>query len=168
MVTAVTLSMALAFERAETDVMRRSPRPREEPLLSRLMLWRLAFVSVIILAGVFAAFEWQERKGADIETARTTAVNALVAFEMAYLFSVRHRLDPAFSRDGIRGIRPALIAVALTVLLQAGFTYWAPMQSLFGTRQLDIGTCAVLALASAALLVLVEAEKAVLRRCRLR
>jgi magnesium-transporting ATPase (P-type) len=164
MVTAVTLSMALAFERAETDVMRRSPRSREEPLLSRLMLWRLVFVSVIILAGVFAAFEWQERRGADIETARTTAVNTLVAFEMAYLFSVRHRFDPAFSRDGIRGIRPALIAVALTVLLQVGFTYWAPMQRLFGTRHLDIGTCAVLALASASLLVLVEAEKALLRR----
>ena len=74
------------------------------------------------------------------------------------------RFDPAFSRDGIRGIRPALIAVALTVLLQVGFTYWAPMQRLFGTRHLDIGTCAVLALASASLLVLVEAEKALLRR----
>ena len=60
--------------------------------------------------------------------------------------------------------RPALIAVALTILLQLGFTYWAPMQRLFGTRDLDLGTWGVIALASILVLALVEAEKAVLRR----
>ncbi len=164
MVTAVTLSMALAFERPEADIMARPPRRRDAPMLSGVMLWRIGFVSAIILAGVFTAFEWKVRSGADIETARTMAVNTLVAFEMAYLFSARHRFDPAFSRRAIRGIRPALIAVALTILLQVGFTYWAPMQQLFGTRALDIETCGVIALASILVLVLVEAEKAVLRR----
>jgi magnesium-transporting ATPase (P-type) len=164
MVTAVTLSMALAFERAESDVMARPPRRRDAPLLSPLMLWRISFVSVIILAGVFGTFVWQQNRGADIETARTAAVNTLVAFEMAYLFAVRHRLDAAFGRTGIRGIRPALIAVGLTILLQAAFTYWGPMQRLFHTRDLDTATCNFLALASVSVLVLVEAEKAVLRR----
>jgi magnesium-transporting ATPase (P-type) len=164
MVTAVTLSLALAFERAETDVMTRPPRARDAPLLSPLMLWRIGFVSVIILVGVFGTFEWQQRRGADIETARTTAVNTLVAFEMAYLFAARHRLDPALSREGVRGIRPALIAVGLTVLLQVAFTWWEPMQRLFHTRDLDAATCGLLAIASAAVLLLVEAEKAVLQR----
>ena len=164
MVTAVTLSMALAFERAEQGVMARPPRRRDAPLLAPLMLWRIGFVSVIILAGVFGTFEWQQRRGADIETARTAAVNTLVAFEMAYLFAARQRLDAALSRTGARGIRPALIAVGLTILLQAAFTYWGPMQRLFHTRDLDAATCAVLALASASVLLLVEAEKAVLRR----
>ena len=144
--------------------MARPPRRRDAPLLSPLMLWRISFVSVIILAGVFGAFEWQQRRGADIETTRTAAVNTLVAFEMAYLFAARHRLDAAFSRTGARGIRPALIAVALTILLQVGFTYWAPMQRLFGTRGLDLETCGIIALASILVLILVEAEKAVLRR----
>ena len=85
MVTAVTLSMALAFERPEADNGAAAAR-RDAPMLSRVMLWRIGFVSVIILAGVFTAFEWKVRSGADIETARTTAVNTLVAFEMAYLF----------------------------------------------------------------------------------
>jgi magnesium-transporting ATPase (P-type) len=133
-------------------------------MLNGTMLWRIGFVSAIILAGVFTAFEWKARSGADIETARTTAVNTLVAFEMAYLFSARHRFDPAFGRRAIRGIRPAVIAVALTILLQVGFTYWEPMQRLFGTRDLNIETCGVIALASILVLVLVEAEKAVLRR----
>jgi multisubunit Na+/H+ antiporter MnhE subunit len=83
---------------------------------------------------------------------------------MAYLFSARHRFEPAFSREGRRGIRPALIAVALTILLQVGFTYLKPLQQLFGTRDLDIRTCGIIALASILALILVEAEKAVLRR----
>jgi magnesium-transporting ATPase (P-type) len=166
MVTAVTLSMALAFERAETDVMQRPPRPRDAPLLSPLMLWRISFVSVIILAGVFGMFEWQERQGANIETARTAAVNTLVAFEMAYLFAARHRLDPALTPRGLRGVRPALIAVVLTLPLQAAFTYWPPMQQLFHTRALDETTCAVIAGAAAGALLLVELEKAVQRWLR--
>ncbi len=164
MVTAVTLSMALAFERAEADVMARPPRRREAPLLSPLMLWRIGFVSVIILAGVFGTFEWQIRRGSDIETARTTAVNTLVAFEMAYLFAARHRLQAAFGRDSMGGIRPALIAVGLTIVLQVVFTWWGPMQRLFHTRDLDLFTCAVIAVAAASVLLLVEIEKLLLRR----
>ncbi|HYN38034.1 MAG TPA: cation transporting ATPase C-terminal domain-containing protein, partial [Rhodospirillales bacterium] len=164
MVTAVTLSMALAFERPEADVMARLPRRRDAPLLSGLMLWRIGLVSVFILAGVFGTFEWQMRRGADIETARTTAVNTLVAFEMAYLFAARHRLQSGLSREGIRGIRPALIAVGLTIALQVLFTWWGPMQRLFQTRDLDLLTCAVIAAAAAAVLLLVELEKWAFRR----
>lgn len=155
--------MALAFERPEADVMVRPPRRRDAPLLSPLMLWRIAFVSVLILAGVFGTFEWQTRRGVDIDTARTTAVNTLVAFEMAYLFSARHRLQAAFARDGLRGIRPALIAVGLTIVLQVAFTWWGPMQHLFQTRPLDLMTCAVIAGLAVSFLLLVEIEKAVLR-----
>jgi len=168
MVTAVTLSMALAFERAEADVMARPPRRRAAPLLSPLMLWRIGFVSVLILAGVFGTLEWQMRRGADIATARTTAVNTLVAFEIAYLFSARHRVQAAFSRDGMRGIRPVLIAVGLTIVLQVLFTWWPPMQELFDTRPLDALACAVIAAAAAVVLLLVELEKALLRYRRSR
>lgn len=79
MVTAVTLSLALAFERAEADVMQRPPRRREAPLVTKLMLGRIGFVSAIILVGAFGLFEWQMRRGAEFEMARTTAVNTLVA-----------------------------------------------------------------------------------------
>ena len=128
------------------------------------MLWRIGFVSAIILVGAFGLFEWQMRRGADFEMARTTAVNTLVAMEIVYLFSARHRFEPALSRAGIRGIRPALIAVALTILLQLGFTYWTPMQRLFGTRDLDGTTWLVITATALAGFVLVELEKVVLRR----
>jgi magnesium-transporting ATPase (P-type) len=164
MVTAVTLSLALAFERPERDVMTRPPRRRDVPLLTRLMLWRIGFVSVIILLASFGLFEWQMSRNGDYETARTTAVNTLVAIEMAYLFSARHRFEPALSRNGIRGIRPALIAVALTILFQMAFTYAPPMQQLFSTQPLDAHTWAIIAGAAVVAFGLVELEKATLGR----
>ena len=167
MVTAVALSLALAFERAEADVMSRPPRSRSAPLLNGAMLWQVAFVSALILAGTFGIFEWQLRRGADIAMARTSAVNTLVGFEIAYLFSARQWHKPAFGPHTMVGVRPALVASGLTIVLQVAFTYAAPMQRLFHTRDLDVVTCAVIGLASASMLALTEVEKALIRaRCR--
>ena len=65
MVTAVTLGLALAFEPAESDVMARPPRRPDEPLLSRFLLWRIAFVSLILLAGTFGLFLYERAQGAE-------------------------------------------------------------------------------------------------------
>ena len=58
---AITLSVALAFEFAEPDSMRRPPRRPDEPILSRFLMWRVAFVSLIFLAGIFGIFHWAKR-----------------------------------------------------------------------------------------------------------
>jgi hypothetical protein len=49
MVTAVTLALALAFEPAEPDVMRRPPRDPGEAIHSGFLIWRVVFVSTVFL-----------------------------------------------------------------------------------------------------------------------
>jgi magnesium-transporting ATPase (P-type) len=49
MVTTVALGLTLAFEPPEPDVMRRPPRPGDEPLLSAFLVWRVAFVSALFM-----------------------------------------------------------------------------------------------------------------------
>src|SRR3989338_6991475 len=87
MVTAVTLALALSFEPAEPDVMRRAPRAANEPILSGFMIWRISFVSALLAVGVVALFLWEIARGASLDAARTVAVNALVMGEIAYLFN---------------------------------------------------------------------------------
>src|SRR5258708_2473433 len=48
MVTAVTLSLALAYEPSEPGLMRRPPRRPGAPILGEHALWRIAFVSLLI------------------------------------------------------------------------------------------------------------------------
>jgi calcium-translocating P-type ATPase len=164
MITAVTLALALAFEPPEPGVMQRPPRNPREPVLTALFLWRIGFVSLILMGGTFGLFLWEMEQGMSIEHARTVAVNTLVMFEIFYLFNSRYITAPVFNRAGLLGNRYILLAVGLLLLFQAAFTYLAPMQSLFGTAPLDAAIWMRIVLVASSVLVLVEFEKAVFRR----
>jgi magnesium-transporting ATPase (P-type) len=164
LVTAVTLALALAFEPAEADVMRRPPRPPREPLVTRMLGLRIFYVSALMMAVTFAAFQWELARGSSTEIARTAAVNMLVASELVYLFTVRRFTASAFSRQIFSGNPVALWMSALLIALQFAFTYVPPMQQLFQTAPLDGRSWLVILGLSTLLFVAVEAGKAVLRR----
>ena len=164
MITAVTLALALAFEAVEPGIMRRPPRPAAEPLLSGFLIWRVAFVSVLLLVGVFGLFAAYRAAGADLDRARTIAVNALVVSEIFYLFNCRRLLESALSREGLLGSRPVLLAVAIVLILQLAYTYLPPLDLLFATTPLTLADWAAILLVSLSVLLLVEAEKGLLCR----
>lgn len=137
MVTAVTLALALSFERSEAGVMRRAPRASNEPILSGFLLWRIVFVSALLTAGPFLLFLWESARGTGIEESRTVAVNALVMGEIFYLFNCRYLFAPALSREGLMGNAIVLLTIAILVLLQLLFTYVHAMQQMFGTVGID-------------------------------
>ncbi len=164
MVTAVTLALSLAFEPTEHNVMQRSPRSPGDPLLSMYLSWRIIFVSLILMSGTFGLFLWERAQGTSIEHARTVAVNTLVVFEIFYLFNARYLTASIFNRRGFTGNPYVLIAIAVLLVLQMGFTYLAPMQALFGTTGLEISTWGTIVLVASSVFFLVELEKYLIRR----
>jgi magnesium-transporting ATPase (P-type) len=168
MVTAVTLSVALAFEPAEPDIMRRPPRDPAEPLLSRFLVWRIGFVSLLFLAGIYGLFLWARSRGLTIEEGRTLAVNALVAMQVFYLFNVRYLGLPSLTLEGVVGTRAVLIAVGAVTALQFLFTYAPFMQTLFETRPLTISQGLLTVAVAIAVFAIIEIEKASRRRLRWR
>ena len=163
MVTAVTLALALTVEPAEPGVMARPPRDPKEPLLTRHTLWRISFVALIMVLGVFGLFLFELSSGAPLASARTVAVNTVVAFEIFYLFNSRFLLDSALSRRGFFGSGYALLAIIGVIALQAGFTYAAPMQHLFDSAAIGPVSWARILLVASSVLVLVELEKRIVR-----
>jgi magnesium-transporting ATPase (P-type) len=163
LVTAVTLALSLAFEPPEQNVMQRPPRDAHEPMLTPGLIWRVAFVSVILMSGTFGLFLWEMKQGVSIEHARTVAVNTLVMFEIFYLFNSRYITASVLNWAGLTGNRLVLIAIAILVLIQLCFTYLAPMQSLFGTTAIDFTMWLKIILVSSSVLFLVELEKSVVR-----
>ncbi len=164
MITAVTLALTLAFEPPEQDVMKRPPRDPREPLLSGLLVWRIAFVSLILVAGTFGLFVWERDNGASIELARTVAVNTLVMFEIFYLLSARYILAPALTFEGLSGNRYVLYAIGLLIMIQMAFTYTGPMQTLFATSAMSIDSWLRVITVASSVLFLVETEKMLLRK----
>lgn len=164
MVTAVTLALALAFEPAEPGVMARAPRRPSEPLITRVLGFRVAYVSLLMVAFTFGVFEWELARGSSLELARTAAVNMLVVGELVYLFNVRHFTSSAFAR-GILTANPVALWMSLLLIgLQLLFTYAPPFQHLFQTVALDAVSWAVILGLGGLKFLAVEAEKAVLRR----
>ncbi|WP_304055709.1 cation-transporting P-type ATPase [Nitrosomonas communis] len=167
MVTAVTLSISLAFEKAEPGIMQRPPRDPGEPILSRFMLWRIAFVSLLLTSGALGLFLWQQAQGGSIETCRTIAVNALVMGEIWYLFNCRYLLSPALSCKGLLGSSYVLLAVSILVVIQLLFTYSPLMQQLFGTAAIDTTAWIKIILFGVVIFLAVEIEKYLIARYQL-
>jgi magnesium-transporting ATPase (P-type) len=164
MVTAVTLALALAFEPAEPDIMERAPRARQEPVLSRHLLTRIGYVSVIVAAACIGLFMLEIAEGVSPERARTIAVNALVMAEAFYLFNCRAIWRSSAGLHAFRGNRAVLVAIGILLVLQFAFIYTPPMQLWFGTAPITAMDWLWCVLVGAAVFTVVEVEKAVGRR----
>ncbi|AKH22296.1 carbonate dehydratase [Sedimenticola thiotaurini] len=164
MITAVTLALSLAFEPAEANIMRRRPRDSQDSLLSPFMVWRILFVSVLMVLATFGLFIWERESGASIEVARTVAVNTLVVAEIFYLFNTRYITAPILNRKGLLGNRYVLIAVLIVSIFQLLYTYLPVMQLFFHSAPLDSDAWLRILAAGATLFFVVEIEKWVVRR----
>ena len=163
MVTTVTLALVLGFEPPEKNIMQRPPRDAREPLLSALLIWRVVFVSLILMSGTIGLFLWEMKQGASIEHARTVAVNTLVMFEVFYLFNSRYITASVFNWAGLTGNRYVLFAIGILIIFQLGFTYLKPMQALFGTTAISFKIWLMIILVASTVLFLVEFEKIFVR-----
>jgi magnesium-transporting ATPase (P-type) len=159
MVTAVALGLTLAFEPTEPGAMRRPARPANQEILSGRLLWRILFVSLLMIAGTFGIFTWATERGLPLEAKRTMAVNTLVVMEIFYLFSVRYVHGTSLTWQGVLGTRAVLVGVAVTVAAQFAFTYLPLLQAIFGSTPISVGDGIVIVAVGIALLVIVEAEK---------
>ncbi|CZG10133.1 cation-transporting P-type ATPase [Legionella pneumophila] len=138
MTCSVALGLALAFEPSEPHIMKRAPISVHEPLLSKYLVWRIIFVSILFSTCIFIVFYWALWNGESIETARTMAVNTLVLLEIFYLFSSRYIHGPSLTWKGMQGTKPVLVAIGLVAFLQLNFTYMPFMQEIFKTESINL------------------------------
>lgn len=164
MVTSSTLGLALAFEPTERGLMNRAPRAPNEPLLSGFFIWRVVMVSVLIAGAGIGLFLWELELGKSLESARTTAVNAVVMCEMFYLLNSRSIFGSVLSREALLGNRAVLATIALCLVLQLLFTYAPPLQGVFGSVGMSLDEWLRVLLAGLALFSVAELEKWVVRR----
>ena len=167
LITSATLGLALAFEPAEPGVMQRKPRAPGAPLLSPFMIWRVVLVSVLFALGTLGIFFYAQSQGHDLATARTMVVNAIVVFEIFYLFNVRYMHMTSLTWRGVLGTPAVIAALVVVVTAQFIFTYTPFMQIWFDARPVDLQDGVAIVAVGILLMAILEIEKQLLRRFHL-
>jgi calcium-translocating P-type ATPase len=167
LITAVTLSLALATEPAEPGIMARPPTKAGRGILDRSFVGRIVWVSALITAATIGVFFFETGRGASAAEAQTTAVTMLTLGQLAFLFSCRYLRASSLRRAVLRGNRAVWVAGGLLVTLQLVFVYAPFMRPWFHSAPLGAREWAYTAAIAVLIFVLAEAGKA-LERARSR
>jgi magnesium-transporting ATPase (P-type) len=174
MVTSVTVSLALAFEKLEPGTMKRRPRLPKTPLLSRYFIWRILFVSVLIGGWTLWINIGLEEKMTEMGMAladkqaliETITLQTIVMAQMFHLFNSRSIRGSAFKQNWFSN-KAVWVVCALLFVLQGAVTYLPFMNEAFGTIPLWGETFRYWQypfMLGIAVFFIVEIEKAVMRR----
>lgn len=159
LITAGSLGVALAFERSEETIMHRPPLPVGAQLLDRVLIWHIAFVTVLFLAAIYGVFNYAMDRGYSLELARTLTVNMLIILEVFHLFYIRNIHTTSLTWEAVRGTPAVWVCLMIVVVGQLLFTYAPFMQDVFDTRSVTLTDGAILIGVGVAFFATVEMEK---------
>ncbi|MBI2818308.1 MAG: HAD-IC family P-type ATPase [Acidobacteria bacterium] len=117
--------VALAFEPSEGDVLKRRPRPPQEPIFNRLMVERTLVAALVIGGVAFGAFRWMLETGWSEDSARNSLLLLMVLFENIHIGNCRSETKSAFKLSPLRS--PILLIgtiCAFLIHLAAMFHPW--------------------------------------------
>jgi cation-transporting ATPase F len=164
MATAVLLGLMLVFEPKEHDLMQRPPRDPQQPIITFPLFMRTGLVTLLMFAGAFGAFLWEQQfRGKSIIEARTTVVNVIVMVECFYLLNCRSLLHSMFF-VGLWSNLAVFGGIAAMLGAQLLFTHTALMNRLFHTSPLDAASWLYVFAVGLAAYCVIEFEKWVRRK----
>lgn len=153
-------AMALAFEPAEEDLMKRQPRSKEDSLVNKRFLGRIILSGIVIGLTAFGFFSFLIQTNHELAYAQTATFTFMAIAQLMHIFNVRKQsgfgLDKSFFKN------KALIgALILSIGLQLSAVYLPFMNELLGTSPLQAGTWGIIFLAaSLSTLVVMGLKKA--------
>ncbi|MFB2580474.1 cation-translocating P-type ATPase [Herbiconiux sp. P15] len=168
LITAITLSLALATEPAEPGIMDRPPMRPGRGILDRSYVGRIVWVTALITAATIGVFFFETGIGSSEAEAQTTAVTMLVLGQLAFLFSCRFLRASSLRLAVLSGNRAIYISTGLLLVLQLVFVYAPFMHPWFHSAPLGVREWGYTVAIAALIFVLAEAAKAVERRAATR
>jgi magnesium-transporting ATPase (P-type) len=166
LVTSVALSLPLAFEAPEPNLMLRPPRRPDEPILNGFVAVRTFAVGALMAAGSLALFlgeylreyEAHVAGGTALRESQTMTVTTLVLFQVFYLMSCRS-LHGSILDIGLFSNPLAYVGIGALVVFQLGFVHLPFMNALFETAPLPASEWGKSVLVALSVLPIVGAAK---------
>jgi P-type Ca2+ transporter type 2C len=158
----VLLAFGLGFDAPTPGLMKRSPRPPDQPVIAPALGVRLALAGLLIAVGTLIVVSWAEDRYA-LSVATTMGLTTISLMHIVAALEWRDPYRSIFTRDTFangRFNKLMLTALALTFLV----TTINGLQRIFDTVDLDGDQWRVCFIAVVGYLVLAEVGKFILRR----
>ncbi len=163
LVTDGMLTITLIMEPAEGDEMRDPPVRRTEPILTRSMLARVAFMVPAMAASTLGWFIWRQAQGVPFPQVQTETFTVLAVCQWYNVLSCRSDRRSALALSLLRN--PWLIGgLLLGNLLQAAVVFFRPLGDVFHTVPLGIETFIAIGAVASLVLWVEELRKLAARR----
>ncbi len=158
-------ALALSFEPAERNAMKRAPYSARESIFSRGLGWSILWSGLLmgVIVTAVGYWQWHQKNPAW----QTLIFTTLTIIQMGNVLAIRSECDSLF-RIGIRSNKMLLGAVILTVLLQLGVVYLPFLQTAFATQPLTMAELGIAFSCSFTIFTIVEIEKWIRNRLRRR
>ncbi len=164
-VTEGVLTVNLVMEEREGDEMERPPIPRDEPLVTRSMLQRMAGMILAAFAATFGYYFWRLGTGVPIEQTRSETFTVLAVCQWFNVLNCRSSLQSAFSPSLLRNWW-LLGGLILGNLLHFLVIYTEPLNRIFHTRPIAWREFLLIGAVASVVLWVEETRKWLARRRR--
>ncbi len=137
-------AIALAYEKAEDNVMEHPPRDPESGLVNKMFLSRIIISGVIIGLGAFGVFYlFHNIFAMGLVYAQTATFTYMAVAQLFHILNVRRLngfgLDKTFFQNKL-----LLVAIAFSVVLQLMVVYVPFLNNVFGTEPLTLMTWGII------------------------
>jgi len=155
--------VALAFEPAEGDELRKPPRPPSEPIFNRLMIERVILSALMIGVVAFLLFRHLLDSGYSVEQSRNGTLLLMVLFENIHAFNSRSETRSLFRHNPLTN--PFLlfgVAVAQLVHITAMYLPW--IKDILDIQPVSLQHWLLLLALASSLAAVMEIHKTIRRR----
>ena len=153
-------AISLSFDKAEKDVMSRPPRPPQQSVFSEGRGIHIIWVG-ILMAGIALSLQaWSIRNGLHWQT---MVFNFLCLAQFGHVLVI-HTGKQSFFQTELFSNRLLIVAIAISLLLQAVITYVPFFQPIFETEALTFGEFVIVGACASLVFFAVEIEKLITRR----
>jgi Ca2+-transporting ATPase len=164
LVTDGSLTVALAMEPKESDVMKRPPVNRNEAILNRELLRAILFTS-IIMAGSVLFITSVYASTASIDRKQTLAFTTLALLQIINAINCRSRTQSLFQLGWFSN-KPISYGVIISIVLQIIAIYVGFFNLILGTTPLTFIDWIVVTIAAGVLFIAEELRKLVFRKSK--
>ncbi|MBY7142374.1 cation-transporting P-type ATPase [Virgibacillus sp. NKC19-3] len=164
MVTAVTVSFALAFEKLEPGAMERPPRSSNAKLLSPYYIFRIILVSLFVGGAIMTMniTLLGDPEHYSPEQVTTITLHSIVMAQLFHMFNVRNERHFAFNTDFFSN-KIAFLLAGVLLLLQLMVTYVPFLRNVFDLYPIEAKYWIYPFMIGIATFIIIEIEKYITR-----